>query len=68
MDALTFTLSRRLQGEADFTPVAEDLEATDGTATFEDTLPATGTYEYQAVATNGTHTSELSATLTVQAE
>ncbi|MEI7729222.1 MAG: hypothetical protein WCO56_06605 [Verrucomicrobiota bacterium] len=37
-------------GETDFSPVAEGIAAANGTATYEDTLPAAASYEYQAIA------------------
>ena len=53
-DAETFTVKRRVIGEADFTVIAEGIEAVDGTGTFTDTLAAPGTYEYVASAFAGT--------------
>jgi hypothetical protein len=47
--ATAFTFERRLQGETDFSTVAGDVAA-DGTgsASYTDTLPAPGRYEYRA--------------------
>ncbi|MEI7733149.1 MAG: hypothetical protein WCO56_26490 [Verrucomicrobiota bacterium] len=47
--------------------MAEGIEAANGTATYEDTLPVAASYEYQAIAYNGPRVSALSATLTVEA-
>ena len=65
-DADTFRLLRRVQGEPDFTVVAEDIEAVDGAGTVTDTLPAPGLYEYVAEAVNGTRTGDRSGIVQVQ--
>ena len=65
-DAEVFRLLRRLMGEADFTVIAENIEAVDGTGTFTDTMPGQGgTFEYVAEALNGTRVGERSGIVTV---
>ena len=52
--AQTFTFERRMQGETDFSVVAEDVEADDGgSANYINTLPAPGHYEFRATPFNG---------------
>jgi hypothetical protein len=60
---------RRLQGEADWTIVANDVsvDAT-GHATFTDTMPAPGHYEYQAVASSSAGASPPSNVVVVAAD
>ena len=64
-DAETFRLYRRLLGEADFSVIAEEIEAVDGTGTYTDTMAAPGTYEYRAEAVNGTRVGARSGVVSV---
>ena len=64
-DAESYRLLRRLMGEADFTVIAEGIEAVDGTGTYTDTMVAPGTYEYVAEAVNGTRVGERSGIVSV---
>ena len=67
-NAATFSLWRRLMGEAEFTVIAEDIEPVNGTGTYTDTMPAAGTYEYVAMGYNGTRVGEQSGIVTVVQE
>ena len=59
-NAETFTLKRRVMGEAEFTVNAAGIKAVDGTATFTDTVATPGTYEYMASAFVGIREGERS--------
>ena len=65
-DAESFTLKRRLMGEADFSVIAEGIEAVDGTGSYTDTMGAPGTYEYVAEAWNGTRVGAASGVVSVE--
>lgn len=64
--AESFRVLRCIQGEADFTVVAEGIKAANGTRSFTETLSAAGIYEYVAEAVNGTRTGERSGIVRVQ--
>ncbi len=52
--ASAFTIARRMQGETDFSVVAADVAANgEGNASYTDTVPAAGSYEFRATPFNG---------------
>jgi hypothetical protein len=59
-------IERRMQGETDFSVLAE-VASEDGVADYEDTLVASGNYEYRATGLNGASAGEASPVLVVQA-
>ena len=67
--AVAFRLYRRLAGEADWSMIAEEIEATDGAGTYTETMPGQGgTFEYMAEAVNGTRVGERSNVVSVVME
>lgn len=52
--ATHFQLSRRMVGEVDFTPLTDVPADANSNATYTDTLPAPGHYEYQTLGQNDT--------------
>jgi hypothetical protein len=57
---------RRMAGETDFSLITE-ITAEEGSADYEDTLSASGDFEYQAIGVRGAAEGEPSAVLAVQA-
>ncbi len=64
--ATTIRFERRMQGESDWSVVAE-VAADEGSADYEDTLSNNGTFEYRATGVSGSAEGEPSAVLAVVA-
>jgi len=65
--AATIRLERRMQGEADFSPIAAPTADANGAVTHADTLPGAGHFEYRATGVNGSGDGDASDVAAVQA-